>query len=450
MEAAPASRGSGGIGVRYRILGLLFVLSFVNYLLRNNMSVALPGIRAEFGYTTAQLGWILGAFNVTYALFQVPGGVFGEVCGPRRALALAALAWGVLGVLTGVVPGLLTGTAAGAMAALVVIRLLTGIANAPVFPIAAGAIANWFPRAGWAFPNAALSSGLTLGQAAVGPLASMLIVAFGWRAAFYLLAPLGIAAGAWWWWYARDYPHEHRAVSQEEVALVETGRAPPEHSRTAWRAVLRNRDVLLLSVSYFSVNYTFFMFAQWLITYLVEERGFTLLEGGLVSALPFIVGAVLAAVGGVVCDRLSRRIGLRWGCRLPGIVGLLMVAWLLLAGAGAPNPMLAVVLLSLCFGFTQFTEGAYWQATTAAAGPHTATASGVLNMGGNLAGFLAPAVGLMVDRLGWWPALATGSAFALLGAALWFFIDGEPRGSTPVGSSTSGGRRVEPFVGASG
>lgn len=426
----------GVIAVRYRILALLFVLSFVNYILRNNVSAALPAMRAEFGYTMAELGLILGAFNVAYALCQVPGGVFGEIVGPRRALAAAALAWGVLTALTGFAPELGGGSAAGALGALLVIRMLMGITNAPLFPVAAGAIANWFPRAGRAFPNAALSSGLTLGQAAVGPLATMLIVAFGWRASFWLLAPLGFVAALWWWRFGRDHPREHRAVGAAELSLVEADRAPPERSAGDWRVVLGQKDVLLLALSYFSMNYTFFIFSQWLITYLVEERGFTLLEGGLVSVFPFIVGAILALVGGVACDVLSRRIGIRWGCRLPGIAGLLMVAWLLLAGAGSPNAQLAVLLLALCFGFTQFTEGAYWQATAAAAGPHTATASGVLNMGGNLAGLLAPAVGLLVDRLGWWPALATGSGFALLGALLWFFIGtGDELAKSPRESS---------------
>jgi predicted MFS family arabinose efflux permease len=102
-----------------------------------------------------------------------------------------------------------------------------------------------------------------------------------------------------------------------------------------------------------------------------------------------------------------------------------MVAWLMLAGAASPDPLTAVALLALCFGFTQFTEGAYWQAATYAAGPHTATAGGVLNTGGNMAGFLAPVVGLLVDRLGWWAVLATGSGFAVLGAVLWLFVQAD-------------------------
>lgn len=417
------------VPVRFRILGLLFVLSFVNYLLRHSMSVALPSVREEFGFTTTELGWILGSFNVAYALAQVPGGVFGDVLGPRRALAIAAATWGLLTAVTGFAPDLLAASAGGALAGFMVIRCLLGVANAPIFPVAAGAIANWFPVGSWGFPNAALSSGLTLGQAAVGPVVTVLIMEFGWRESFFALAPVGVLAGAWWWWYGRDRPAEHPRVGGAELALIEAGRAGAGDgaARLGWLPVLRNRDVLLLSASYFCMNYVFFIFTNWLFTYLVEERGFSLLEGGLLNAIPFITGALFAAAGGVACDRLCRRLGPRWGCRLPGMLGLVMVAWLLLVGAGSRNPVTAVVLLSLCFGFTQFTEGAYWQGTTYAAGPHTATASGVLNMGGNVAGFLAPVVGLIVDRLGWWPALATGSAFALIGAALWLLIGTAPQ-----------------------
>ena len=422
------TRRPGAVPVRFRILGLLFVLSFVNYLLRHSMSVALPSIREEFSFTTTELGWILGSFNIAYALFQVPGGVFGDVLGPRRALTVAAVTWGVLTGVTGFAPDLLMASAGGVLAGFMVIRFLMGIINAPIFPVAAGTIANWFPAGSWGFPNAALSSGLTLGQAAVGPVATLLIIEFGWRESFIALAPVGVLAGAWWWWYGRDEPGQHPAVTRAEADLIQRGRVAQEDpsTRAGWPAVLRNRDVLLLSTSYFCMNYVFFIFTNWLFTYLVEARGFSLLESGWINALPFIVGALFAAAGGAACDRLCLRIGPRWGCRVPGIVGLVMVAWLLLAGAGAPNPIVAVVMLSLCFGFTQFTEGAYWQATTYAAGPYTATASGVLNMGGNLAGFLAPVVGLIVDNLGWWPALATGSAFALLGAALWLFIGASP------------------------
>jgi MFS transporter, ACS family, glucarate transporter len=416
--------------VRYRILAVLFVLSFVNYLLRNNLSVALPSIRDEFGFSSAELGWILGSFNFAYALLQIPGGLFGQWYGPRRALALIAVTWGLLTFLTGFAPALMAASAAGAMVSLTVVRFLLGVANAPVYPIVAATIANWFPPGNWAFPNSVSSVGLTLGQAALGPLVTLLIVEFGWRESFYLLAPLGLLGGAWWYWYGRDTPAEHRAVRREELAEIECGRTLEVERRVGkgvWRTVLLQRDVLLLSAAYFCMNYVFYMFAQWLFVYLVEERGFSLLESGLLYALPFATGAALAAAGGLTCDLLCRRIGSKWGCRVPAITGLVLVAIFLVAGAHAVNPYAAVIVLSLCFGFTQFTEGAFWSATTYAAGPYTSAATGVLNTGGNAAGFLAPLVGLMVDQLGWLATLVSGSVFAVIGAGLWLFIHVEPR-----------------------
>jgi hypothetical protein len=90
---------------------------------------------------------------------------------------------------------------------------------------------------------------------------------------------------------------------------------------------------------------------------------------------------------------------------------------------------MAVVLLSLCFGFQQFTEGPFASAATYLGGPHASTAYGVINTGANLAGLLAPVIGLMIDRAGWVATLAGGSLFALVSAGLWLFIriDGEKR-----------------------
>lgn len=431
-SAQPESARVTLVPVRFRILGLLFVLSFVNYFLRNNISVALPSIRAEFHFTNAELGWILGSFNFAYALFQIPGGVFGDVLGSRRSLTIIAVSWSVLTLLTGFAPGLMAASGGGALIAFVIVRFLMGIANAPMFPVAAGAFASWFPPAGWALPNAILATGLTLGQAALGPLVTLLIISFGWRESFYILAPAGVIAGAWWWWYGRDRPSQHKAITREELDVINAGREPPAaggEGPGGWKKVLFHRDVLLLSASYFCMNYVFFIFGQWLFTYLVEERGFTLLEGGFLFALPFVVGAVLAAAGGVVCDALCKRLGPQLGCRLPAASALLLVGVLLMAGAQAANPYVAVTFLALCFGFTQFSEGAFWAASTYVAGPHTASATGVMNTGGNIAGLLAPVVGIVLDRFGWLPTLASGSVFAVIGAVLWLFVRVQVTGS---------------------
>jgi ACS family glucarate transporter-like MFS transporter len=419
--------------VRHRVLALLVGLSFVNYLLRNNLSIAMPAIRADFEFSNAQLGWILWSFSVPYTIFQIPGGLFSDRFGPRRALTILAVAWAAITALTGFVPAATLASAGGAFAGLMAARALTGATHAPIYPASAGAIARWYPPGHWALPYALLGLGLNLGQAATGPVVSALIAHSGWRGSFLALAPLGLLAGAAWWSFARDTPEQHRRVDAAERELISQGRAARSAASpalaTAWRVALRNPQVLLLTGSYFCMNVVFLMFSQWLFTYLVEERGFSLLESGAYYAVPFIVGAGFATLGGWCCDHACRRFGPTWGCRLPAASGLLLVALFLLVGARAPNPVLAVGLLSLCYGFTQFTDSVYWSATTYAEGEHAAVAGGVLNTGGNVAGFLAPLIGYAIDRAGWDAAFALGSAFAVLGALLWFGVRLESPGA---------------------
>jgi MFS family permease len=186
------------IPVRWRVLAVLFLVSFVNYALRNVLSVAAPSLREEFGFTSTELGWILGSFSLSYTLLQVPGGIFGQRYGTRRALGFLTVSWGVLTWLTGFAPGLMAASAAGAMVALVSVRLLLGATQAPIFPVTAGTVEAWFPPGHWALPLALTSSGLSLGQAALGPIVTALIVAHGWREACYILAPFGVAVGIWW------------------------------------------------------------------------------------------------------------------------------------------------------------------------------------------------------------------------------------------------------------
>jgi ACS family glucarate transporter-like MFS transporter len=413
--------------VRWRIFALVISASFVAYVLRSNMSVAGDALRQDMGFSLSELGLILSANAWAYALFQFPGGVFGDRVGPRRALTIVIVAWGVITILTGLVPaaGVLPATAA--LLLLVVLRFLQGMFQAPIFPVGcAGVISRWFPPSAWALPNGLSSTGLTLGAAATAPAIAWAVENWCWRNAFLYAAPLAFVTAAVWWWYVRDTPAEHPSVSAMEHALIQAGRGADTAATTepgAWRRVLADRNILLLTGSYFCMNYTFYIFFNWFYIYLVEVRDFRALEGGFLAAGPWIAGAVAATAGGALCDRLCVRHGARRGCRVPAVAGLALVSVLLLAGATADDPYLAVLLLSLCFACTQLTEGAFWYAAISIAGRNAASAGGIMNTGGNAVGgvgaLLIPAI---AERAGWVPALASGSVFALIGVVLWLFI----------------------------
>ncbi len=413
--------------VRWRIFILVIIASFVAYVLRSNMSIAGDALRKDLGFSLSELGLILSANAWAYALFQFPGGIFGDRVGPRKALTIIIVAWGVITILTGLVPdtGVLPVTAA--LIFLIVLRFLQGMAQAPIFPVGcAGVISRWFPPSAWALPNGLASTGLTLGAAATAPAIAWAVENYGWRNSFLMSAPLAFIIAAVWWWYGRDTPAQHPAVTPAELELIQAGRtadtqsAPPPD---AWKKVIRNRNILLLTGAYFCMNYTFYIFFNWFYIYLVDVRGFKALEGGFLAAAPWIAGAIAATAGGALCDRLCVRIGPRWGCRLPAVVGLSLVSVLLLGGAMADDPYTAVVLLSLCFGCTQLTEGAFWYAGINIAGRNSASACGIMNTGGNAVGGVgALLIPVIAEHVGWIPALASGSVFAITGVVLWLFI----------------------------
>jgi ACS family glucarate transporter-like MFS transporter len=411
--------------VRWHVVGLLVLASFVAYILRTNMSVAGERMSAELGLSKVQLGVVLAAFAWGYAIFQFPGGVFGDRLGGRRALTTIVVLWGVLNLLVGLLPGAGVLPVNGILAALVVLRFLMGAVQAPLYPVTSGGVTyHWLPVSAWAITNGLTNAGLTLGAAATGPLIAWLSEVVGWRGSFLVTAPAAFVVAAIWWWYVRDFPAQHPGVSAKEAALIDAHKAPAEGAEPGvWRRVLRDRNVQLLTASYFCSNYVFYFFFNWLFIYLVDVRGFKTLEGGYYAAAPWIAGAIGAVIGGYVADAAARRYGPRLGYRVPSAVALLLVAGFVAAAATAHGPLVAVVYLSLCLAMQQVTEGAFWAATIAVAGRHASTACGVLNTGGNVVGGIgALLVPITAERLGWPAALGTASLFALAGAALWLFV----------------------------
>jgi ACS family glucarate transporter-like MFS transporter len=307
----------------------------------------------------------------------------------------------------------------------VVLRFVLGGLQAPLFPITSGSvIAAWFPPKSWALPNGLTSTGLTLGAAAAGPLLAWLIGGVGWRGAFLATAPVGLLMAAVWWWDVRDDPAEHPHVSVAELAVIREDRRPfRPMGRGAWLKVLANRDILGITVSYFCMNYVFYLFFNWFFYYLVEVRHLSSQVGGNFTGAQWIVGAFAAFVGGLLCDALVRRLGPRLGCRITAIAGLLLTAPFLVAGVYADDPRLAVALLSLAFGCTQLTEGAFWAAAMRVAGPHAPVATGLMNTGGNLVGGLgALTVPAVAGLFGWTTAVSSGALFAVLAALPWLWI----------------------------
>lgn len=418
--------------IRWRIMSVLVLASFVSYVLRYNMSSAAPVMMADLDLSEIQWGWILAAFNIGYAMFQFPGGIAGDRFGPRKVITIIAVLWALMTVITALVPGPDTASTVFIIGSLMAARFMVGMFHAPIFPLLNASMVRWFPVGSWGLPQGLSSAGLTLGVAASAPVLAWSIPEYGWRMSFIFLAPLGIVVAILWWWYSRDNPSEHAAVNQAEIDLISGGlelgtgenEVPGEgKGEPGWKRVAKNKNALMLTASYSCMNYVMYIVFNWFFYYLVEVREFSLVDAGFVTSAQWIAGAIGAVVGGWLCDRLCRTYGLNWGCRVPILIGMVASAVLLLGGAFSPNQTAAIIMLAMCFFFNQAVEGPYWATSMAVGGRYAGSAGGLMNTGGNTMGIVnALLVPWLALVFGWAVAVSSGAFFALLGAFLLLFV----------------------------
>ena len=411
--------------VRWRILAILMFISFVSYMLRGNLSIAGPAMIEDLQLTEIQWGWIMAAFPLGYALFQFPGGCWGDRKGPRFTLASIAVVWGLLIAITSLTPARDVAPVYIGIGFLLTVQFLVGASHAPVFPIMVSAIGRWFPTGGWALPNGLTSAALTVGLAVTASALPWLIGQYGWRIGFLVLAPFAFATSAMWWWYARDRPEQHPSVNAEEIALLTAPVVQVENDsdcEVAWWRVLKNRDALMVTLSYSSMNFVFYVVFTWGYYYMVTVRGMGVQEAGFLTSAQWVAGAAGAFSGGWVGDYLCKRLGVRWGCRWPIMIGCSISALLLLGVALHPNAYVAAGMLGACFFFNQFTEGAFAANGAAIGGRHAGSVYGMFNTGANFMGFVnAILLSAIAAKLGWGVAIGMGSVFALLSVVFILF-----------------------------
>ena len=413
-------------GTRWIILAIIIFAGSILYLLRLNVSIMSETLINDLGIDEYQLGMIFSALAAGYAIFQFPGGIFGDRFGPRFTLTMTTIAWTVLTVVMAVIPGPGVWSTGTIVLALIVTRFLLGMVQAPFFPVTiGGTISSWFPVRQWGLPNGLSSTGLTLGSATAAPILVWLMEAYGWRNALLITAPAGLVVAALYHWYVTDDPADHPQISAEELAFIKSDRPPEKElsEKGIWKLALKDKNVLLIAISYFCMNYVFYLFFNWFFFYLVDVKGFSATDAGTLTAALWVLGAIGATVGGFACDMLVRRLGVRPATRYQTATGLMLSAVFLYLGATSDDVTITVVMLCMSFACNQLTEAPFWVATMNVAGRHAQAATGVLNTGGNLPGVIGGMMVPVIAKLISWPAaIVSGSVFAIIGALLWLFI----------------------------
>jgi MFS transporter, ACS family, glucarate transporter len=418
--------------IRYLLVVWLFVLSAVAFLDRTNISIAGIQIGREFAIDHTHLGWVFSAFLIGYAVFQIPAGLLAHRYGSRLVLTFAALWWAIFTVLTAIVPPSIS----GALIILVLVRFALGAGEATVYPATSQFVERWFPTRERGKANGIIFAGVGVGSGITPPIITVIILHYGWRASFWFSALIGIVVGAVWYLSARDTPEQHPWIHDDELTLIRetdnlnkikiaTGsKSHPSKRIVPWARICRSKEIIALTLSYFSFGYVAWIFFGWFYIYLAEVRGLDLKASAVYSMLPFVGMTVGCLLGGITSDWISRRFSLRLGrCMIPAF-SMALTSIFLVLGSRAERAETASLILAGGATILYVGQSCFWAVTADFAGEYTGLVSGIMNMGAQIGGACtASLTPLIAAHFGWKMSFFAAAFLALLGAFAWFFVD---------------------------
>jgi ACS family glucarate transporter-like MFS transporter len=391
----------------------MFALSAINYFDRIVMSIAGPGIMKDFGISETQMGSVYSAFLLSYTIVMAPSGWLADRFGGRMVLTVSGLGAALFTGLTSICgPGGL-GAYLGIVPAFIVMRLAFGACTSPIYPSTARIVAAWIPPHQRARVQAIILSAAAVGSALSPVLFSRLIAVYGWRASFWIAAAAtGVMILIW-----------HMSVRDRPPGQVEPAREVRLKTQTAWRALLTDRNLLLLTGSYFALSYFEYIFYYWIYYYFGEIRHMAARDTAWATTAIFITMAIMTPLGGWASDWMVARFGPTKGRRIVPVVAMASSAILLFVGASGLGDVATVALLSLAVGFSMAPEGTFWSTAIHIGGKQVGAACGIMNCGGNIGGMIAPILTpVIASRFGWTGGLYFASMMVMLGMLAWFLI----------------------------
>jgi len=386
-----------------RVLILLFVSVFINYIDRSNLSIAAPLIKDELHISASQLGILLSAFFWTYSCCQLLSGWLVDRFDVKWIFAAGFLLWSSATAVTGLVHGL---------ALLLVVRVVLGIGESVAYPGYSKIVKLHCPEHRRGFANAVIAAGLALGPSFGMLFGGALVGRFGWRPFFLVL---GLASLLWLFPWTRWMPSTPTA-----------GGAGKRSGPAMWE-ILRKRSAWGTSIGLFCGNYYLYFMVTWLPFYLVRERQFSMIGMAKVGGAMFFLSALSASLCGWLSDRWIAAGGspTRALKSFMAVAGLSMGVFLMGAVLSPGNLGIAFLMLTgIAFGLG---SSNLWVITQRLAGREAVGRwCGIQLFVGNSAGVVAPAVtGFLLDRTGhfFWPFLIV-SAFLWFGVFCWTVIIG--------------------------
>lgn len=407
---------------RIVILMLLSIGTMINYLDRTILGIVAPKLTSEIHIDPAMMGIVFSAFAWTYALAQIPGGMFLDRFGNKLTYALSIFFWSTFTLLQSFSVGLKS---------LLLLRLGLGISEAPCFPVNSRVVSKWFPQHERARATATYTVGEYIGLAAFSPLLFLILEHHGWRTLFFLTGGLGIAFTFVWWKFYHE-PHQSKTANKAELEYigVENTAGADENIPFNWpdaKRLLCCRQIIGASLGQFAGNTTLVFFLTWFPTYLANERHLPWLHVGFFASWPFLAAAIGIFFGGWVSDKILKKTrSVNISRKLPIISGLLLSSCIIIANWVESNTAV-IIIMSIAF-FGQGMVGLGWTLISDIAPKNMGgLTGGIFNFCANMASIITPLIiGVIISMTGnFFYALIYIGLTALIGVIAYIFIIGD-------------------------
>ncbi|HWZ56793.1 MAG TPA: MFS transporter [Verrucomicrobiae bacterium] len=422
---------------RWLVLVLISFMYLITYMDRSNISVAQPEIAKQFGLDKSAMGWVLAAFTWAYALGQVPSGWLGDRFGPKRVLTVIMTLWSATAAMTGAALGFWTLFGA---------RFLLGLSESGAFPVASRGMQLWFPRVERGRIQGTTHFFSRFAVAVTPFIAGSILIAFGWRAIFYIFGSLGILWAIAFSLFYRDIPEEHKSVNRIELARIRGVNRdgtikPPAISRlpTPWRRILLSPNMWFISLGYFCFFFGTNFYLTWYPTYLREHLHMSIRSLGIWGSLPLFAGMAGDIIGGSLSDLIFKATGkARLARRVVAAPGFLLASAFVIPAALTANKFGSILYLAVSFFFLEWVIGPAWAVPMDVGGQFSGTVTGVMNMVGALGGAATAVVyGKLFNRGFWVAPFLVSAGVMLVGALIWVFLI-DPEKSVVEGPLSAG------------
>ena len=292
---------SGFWKTRYSVILMCFAATFVCYIDRVNISVAIIPMAEEFKWDLETQGIILSSFYVGYLIMQVMGGFLADRFGGKVVLGLGVLIWSFFTIAT-------PWAAFSGMIGLLAARIGMGLGEAVTFPSVYSLITRWFPVHEKAKAVAFNASGIPIGTVFALVVTPIIVSELGWEWAFYLFGLVGVVWYAAWHLVVTNTPAEHPRIAAAEMQFIAANAPATGTVETPpMRQFLRNKALWAIIVAHFCNNWTLYVILSWLPKFVNDGLGVAFASVGLIAMLPHFTSFLCLNIAGNIADRLIQR-----------------------------------------------------------------------------------------------------------------------------------------------